>query len=165
MRGRKPLPTARRELTGNAGRRPLNTQEPQPPAPDTSFDDPPAMVQESLHAADEWRRLAPMLRTTRQITEADRSALVALCLEWGRYLDALGRVKNNVVVTTASGYPMPNPFLSVAQKALSACLKLWPELGLTPSSRSRVAVPDGPNSDPFAEFDTADPITPTLKPH
>ena len=147
------MSTARRLLTGNAGRRPINDHEPQPPIPDDTFDHPPLDVEESAHASAEWRRLAPILRQTRQITEADRSALIAACLEWGRYRDCLAKVKQNVVITTASGFPMPNPFLTVAQKSLTTCIKLWAELGLTPSSRSRVKVPDAPANDPFAEFD------------
>ena len=53
---------------------------------------------------------------------------------------------------------MPNPYLGVATKALGMCNRLWPELGLTPSSRSRVRM-GGPedHGDPderaFAEFD------------
>jgi hypothetical protein len=31
MRGRRPLPTAIKELTGNPGKRPLNLDEPHPP--------------------------------------------------------------------------------------------------------------------------------------
>lgn len=80
-----------------------------------------------------------MLRVARQVTEADRTALVALCLEWSRYLDAIARVKaSGMVVQAPSGYPMQNPYLAIATKALAGCQKLWPELGLTPSSRSRV---------------------------
>jgi P27 family predicted phage terminase small subunit len=102
-----------------------------------------------------------MLRLCKQITEADRSALVALCLEWARYLDATVKVRVlGLVVKTPSGYPIPNPYLSIATKALGSCNKLWPELGLTPSSRSRVQTADGPGpgGDAFTEFD-APPAT------
>jgi P27 family predicted phage terminase small subunit len=105
-----------------------------------------------------------MLRDCRQITSADRGALVALCLEWSRYLEAIreGKALGLVIKAATSGYLMPNPWLSIGAKALSNCLKLWVELGLTPSSRSRVRM-DGPGagsmSDPdeagFAEFDQA----------
>ena len=63
-----------------------------------------------------------------------------------------------MVVRSPSGYPMTNPYLSIATKALAACNKLWPELGLTPSSRSRVTTAGsaGPD-DPFAEFDAPPP--------
>lgn len=130
--------------------------EPTPQALDESFDEPPVELALALRAQDEWRRLAPALRRARQVSVTDRTALVALCLEWGRYLDATERVRQSgMVVTTPSGYPMTNPYLSIATRALSACTKLWPELGLTPSSRSRISTTGVPSlDDPFAEFDT-----------
>lgn len=153
MRGRKPLPTWRRQLDGNPGKRPMNVDEPQPPATAALLDPPPELADHPL-ALKEWARLAPMLYQARQATDADRAALVALCLEWERYLEATARVKTSgLVVQTPNGYPMPNPFLSIATKALSACTKLWPELGLTPSSRSRLKTQGAPPEDAFSEFD------------
>jgi phage terminase small subunit len=58
---------------------------------------------------------------------------------------------------------MPNPYLAIATKALAGCTRLWPELGLTPSSRSRVQVPVG-DDDPFSEFDTPMPLGPSADP-
>jgi P27 family predicted phage terminase small subunit len=155
MRGRKPKPTAQRVLEGNPGKRPLNEDEPRPPllAPEEVV--VPAELAANTRAAEEWTRLVPMLQKARQITEADRSALVALCTEWARYLDATARVMTSgMIVKSPSGYPMTNPYLPIARQALAACNRLWPELGLTPSSRSRVkAAPAEPSSDPFAVFD------------
>lgn len=160
MRGRRPKPTAQRELEGNAGKRPLNVDEPTPPPlqlepePTSDGEKPPAELGTDETAIAEWQRLAPMLRRCRQITEADRAALIALCLEWARYLYATGQVKQlGLVVRSPSGYPMTNPYLSIATKALAGCNKLWPELGLTPSSRSRVKAAPGAETDAFSEFD------------
>lgn|SRR5262245_8371195 len=152
MRGRKPTSTATKRLTGNPGKRRINAQEPQPPPL-------PEVVPEELigleDAIAEWRRLSPMLRRARQITDADRAALIALCLEWSRYLDATRQLKTKgLVVEAPSGYLMANPLIAIATKALHGCNRLWPELGLTPSSRSRVKM-DGPGvgGDEFSEFD------------
>lgn len=159
MRGPKPLPTWRKRLAGNPGRRPLNPAEPEPPAQE-SWDDPPPEVRAFPRAAEEWRRLVPMLKRGQQITDADRGALIALCVEWARYLDAVSKVAaSSLLVMTSSGYPMPNPYIAIATKALSGCTKLWAELGLTPSSRSRVQVPPS-EADPFAEFDVPVPLGP-----
>jgi P27 family predicted phage terminase small subunit len=163
MRGRKPKPTAQRELEGNPGHRALNADEPQLPRVDASLDTPPPELDGHADAIAEWTRLAPMLRKARHITQADRGALIALCLEWSRYLDATRQVaKLGLVVKAPSGYPMTNPFLSIATRALAGCNKLWPELGLTPSSRSRVHTSDTVPlaGDAFSEFDTPLPITP-----
>jgi P27 family predicted phage terminase small subunit len=154
MRGRKPQPTRRRVLDGNPGKRALNPNEPTPEPPAAAFDVPPPELKGQVRAAAEWGRLAPILRRSRQVTEVDRAALIALCIEWGRYLDAQVKLlKSGMVVTTASGYPIPNPHLAIANKALSHCTRIWAELGMTPSSRSRVTLPPDA-SDPFAEFDT-----------
>jgi P27 family predicted phage terminase small subunit len=163
-RGTKPQPTWKRKLAGNPGRRPLNEREPQLPVPSAAFDETPAELQRFPAAIAEWQRLAPMLRLGRHITEADRGALVAVCLEWARYLDAMAQVaKSGMVVLTPSGWPMTNPYLTIATRALSGCVRLWPELGLTPSSRTRVRTSDENERgvDPFAEFD--EPVAP--KPH
>lgn len=158
MKGRKPTPTATRRLEGNPGKRRVNAEEPVPPPPDAAtFDAAPVELEGFPGAVAEWLRLAPMLRTCRQITAADRGALIALCLEWARYIDATRKVATlGLVVKAPSGYPMTNPYLSIATRALAGCNKLWPELGLTPASRTRVTMaPDGPgpSGDAFSEFD------------
>jgi P27 family predicted phage terminase small subunit len=149
----------------------LNDREPQPPPLDDSFDEVPLELKGFPAAIATWKRLAPMLRRCRQITQADRDALVALCLEWWRYLDAMKRIRKQglVVKTKKSGYPMPNPYLPIATKALANCARLWPELGLTPSGRSRVKVADGsgpgPDGDAFSEFDVAPGSSPGVRAH
>jgi P27 family predicted phage terminase small subunit len=159
MRGRKPKPTSQRRLDGNPGHRPLNMDEPTTPALEEDFDKPPAELDEAPIAQAEWRRLAPLLRKARHVSATDRTALIAACLEWSEYLEAMSKVRAlGRVVRTPQGYPMTNPYRTIATKALAACNKLWPELGLTPSSRSRItttgiASPD----DPFAEFDDPPP--------
>jgi P27 family predicted phage terminase small subunit len=132
----------------------MNIDEPQPPA-DTFGGGIPMELEGNTVAIGEWMRLAPMLHKIRQVTDADRGALIALCLEWGRYIEATRKVaQQGMVVLAPSGYPITNPFLSIATRALAGCSKLWPELGLTPSSRSRVSRADATlDVDPFAEFE------------
>jgi P27 family predicted phage terminase small subunit len=141
MRGRKPTPTDLKVLRGNPGHRPLNADEPQLPAVDAEvFDTPPLELTGDAAAAAEWSRLAPMLRSARQVTDAERGSLIALCQQWSRYLTANSKAEAaGMVIKSPSGYPMPNPYLGIANRALTHCTKLWAELGLTPSSRSRVS--------------------------
>jgi P27 family predicted phage terminase small subunit len=155
MRGRKPKPTSRRRLEGNPGKRAINREEPEvPPAP-AGFEAPPLELLGDPVAQAEWARLAPLLRRVGMITDADRGVLLALCQQWSRYLDANVKVAAaGLVVKAPSGYPMPNPYIGIANKALVHCTRLWAELGLTPSARSRVTkVPMEPPADAFAEFD------------
>lgn len=152
MRGRKRTPTALQVLRGNPGRRPLNDAEPDLPA--ASFDVPPDELADDVRARAEWERLAPMLTTSRVVTDGDRASLIAVCQQWSRYVEANAAVaKSGMVVKAPSGYPMPNPYISLANKALANCVKLWAELGLTPSSRSRVTVSQKPAaSNPLSRF-------------
>jgi P27 family predicted phage terminase small subunit len=158
MRGRKPKPTAKKRLEGFPGHHPRNDSEPvMPPArleaPAELLDDPVALA--------EWNRLLPLLLRAQAVTDGDRASLVALCQQWSRYLDANSKVRAaGMVVRSPSGYPMPNPYIGIANKALGNCVKLWVELGLTPSARSRVTTTPGATAagfaDAFAEFD--DPL-------
>lgn len=153
MRGRKPKPTARRRLEGNPGRRAFNQHEPTLPPPRA---DVPAELMADAVAESEWQRLLPVLQRARVITEGDRGLLLALCQQWSRYLEANGKIAAaGLVVRAPSGYPMPNPYIAIANKALGNCVKLWVELGLTPSARSRVSATLGADvpGDAFAEFD------------
>lgn len=156
MRGRKPVPTALKILRGNPGQRPLNLAEPKPPAAFDGFAMAPAELSKDPVALQEWKRLAPLLHRIRQVTEAERTVLIALCEQWSVYRTAHAKVADlGMIVKSPSGYPMTNPYLSVANKALQHCAKLWAELGLTPSARSRVRTDEdlGGAADDFAAFD------------
>lgn len=165
MRGTKPKPTALRALEGNPGKRALNDREPEPPPVADDFDTPPTLVAAEPEAAAEWARLAPMLRQCRQVTEADRAALIACCIEWAHYRKAVEH-RLPEIIKAPSGYAMPNPWISIGNKALAALVKLWADLGLTPSSRSRVQVDGpGPGGDAFSEFDETPPPAPRPTSH
>src|SRR5262245_62012148 len=138
--GRRPKPTALKVLAGNPGRRPLNEREPALPVVPDAFDEPPVELTADEPAKAEWRRIAPMLRKARVITEAERAALIALCQQWSRYIGAQGHLARlGMVVKAPNGMPIVNPYLTVADKALAHCTRLWTELGLTPSSRSKLS--------------------------
>lgn len=141
MRGRKPVPTNLKILNGNPGKRKLHPEdEPEmAPLPAEADTVAPAEIADDPVATAEWQRLIPMLRTARCITEAERSLCIAVCQEWSSYLDAKKHIaEQGAVVAAQAGYPMPNPYGGIANRALSHCTKLWVELGLTPSARSRV---------------------------
>lgn len=136
MRGRKPKPTRLKVLEGNPGRRPLNTQEPTP-APLALA--PPPEIQQNPRALDEWHRIVPLLLSARMVTDVDRNALVAACHQWALYMEATEKLATTgMLVKAPSGYPLQNPYLGIASKALHHCQRLWVELGCTPSARSRV---------------------------
>lgn len=134
MRGRKPQPTALKVLRGNPGRRPLNVLEPQYEATviECPSELPPA-------ARQEWERVAAELIRVGQVTAMDRGVLMGYCLKYAQW-QALETeaAQHPFVVRTPKGYPIPNPALGMANKVFGLMLKAAAELGITPSSRSRV---------------------------
>ena len=133
MRGPKPQPTIVKMLRGNPGQRKLNLNEPRNVP--LTVDCPPELEGDP-EAVREWTRIAPLLIQSGQVTAADRGILIAYCATWGawRALDA-----------KADADPADT----------ARALKLWiataVEIGLTPSSRSRVtAKPAEPKASKWA---------------
>jgi len=138
--GRRPQPTRLKILRGNPSKTSLNPAEPLPERVREDFDVPPAELADDPVAVAEWQRVAPMMRLCGLVSEGEKTALVVLCQQWSRYLEAHGKVRTlGMIVKKPSGVPVTNPYLAVADRALMHCLKLWVELGLTPSSRARMS--------------------------
>ena len=69
-RGRKPKPTAMKELEGNPGKHPLNTSEPKP-----NKKAPACPKWLEPEAKKEWRRLAKQMEAIGILTEVDMGPL------------------------------------------------------------------------------------------
>jgi P27 family predicted phage terminase small subunit len=151
--GRKPQPTALRILRGNPGKRPLNRAEPAPPAVTAEFDTPPLELEGDPLAQTEWRRLAPILRGCKLVTEAERTALVALCQVWSHMLTAQAAIRKvGMLLSTDSG-PKANPAIAVYNAALSQIRPLWEQLGLTPAGRARIYALPGKDEPERSKWD------------
>jgi P27 family predicted phage terminase small subunit len=141
QRGRKPKPTAVKELEGNPGKRPLNELEPKPhrkaPKCPTWLD---------VEAKREWRRVAKQLEELGVLTEVDMAAFAGYCEAYARWKEAEEFIsKHGTIVKTPSGYWQQVPQVSIAQTYLKIMIKFCEQFGLTPSSRSRIIVDKGPN--------------------
>ena len=82
-RGRKPTPTAIKELEGNPGKRPLNTKEPKPVKKAPSC---PKWLEPE--AKKEWRRLAKQMEQIGILTEVDMAAFAGYCQAYARWKEA-----------------------------------------------------------------------------
>ena len=157
MRGRKPKPTAQKLLEGNPGRRPINGREPAPPA---GMPTCPAHLSPTAKA--EWKRLARTLNRIGLLSQLDRAALAGYCQAYGRWVEAEKRLAETpVLLKTPSGYVQPSPWLAIANKNLELMHKFMAEIGMTPSSRSRVTVTDRLRPKPWetaALLDDDDPL-------
>jgi P27 family predicted phage terminase small subunit len=148
MAGRRPKPTALRELEGNRGHRPLNRSEPKPSGVPKC---PPHL---DKAAKREWKRISAELVTLGLLTELDRAALAGYCASWSRWVDAEENVQKfgTVIKSPKSGFPIQNPYVGVANTALDQMRRFMVEFGMTPSSRSRIQVAPPAGEDPFEQF-------------
>src|SRR5262245_53421542 len=129
---RRPTPTSILRLRGSWR---ANTR-PDEPKPRVAAPSPPTWL--SPAAKTEFTRLARELADIGMITALDRGVLAAFCVLRERWIEAECRVGElGVVVKSPNGFPVINPYLSVANEALRQLRAYAIELGLTPSSRSK----------------------------
>jgi len=147
MPGRRPKPTALKELEGSRIRR--KGDEPKPSGV------PKCPAHLSADAKKEWRRISRELLGLGLLTAIDRAALAGYCAAWARWIEAETNIQKfgSVIKSPKSGYPIQNPFVGVANTAMTQMRSFLIEFGMTPASRSRLSVePAEKSSDPFAEF-------------
>ena len=133
-RGRKPKPTAMKELEGNPGKHPLNTSEPKP-----NKKAPACPKWLEPEAKKEWRRLAKQMEAIGILTEVDMAAFAGYCQAYARWKEAEEFItQHGDMVRTPNGYLQQVPQVSIAQTNLKIMLKFCEQFGLTPSARSRM---------------------------
>ena len=156
MRGRKPKPTALKRIEGNPGRRPINGREPVAPP------DLPSCPQHLAPSAKaEWKRLARVLYDIGLLSRLDRAALAAYCAAYGRWVEAEKKLQETpALLKTPSGYVQPSPWIGIANRQMEIMAKFMAEMGLTPSSRSRVTVPSRVRPKPWEYGACLDPDDP-----
>lgn len=142
-RGPAPTPTSLRLLRGNPGKRAINKREPKPaPLRPTC----PRWL--NVEAKREWRRVVPELERLGLLTRVDRAELAAYCQSWARWKEAEEFIEKHgpaIPIRDADGrvkYLQQIPQVSISQKERQAMRAFASEFGLSPSSRSRIQVPE-----------------------
>ncbi|HUT92898.1 MAG TPA: phage terminase small subunit P27 family [Thermoguttaceae bacterium] len=136
FRGPKPTPTHLKELAGNPGKRPLNADEPTPPvgAPEK----PPHLNED---ASVVWDWLVGMLGNMGILCQSDVAIMMLYCDTVAEYVKAkrdLNRVNGFVSRSEKTGQYYINPYMSVLAMLKNQLTRYLAELGLSPTSRSRV---------------------------
>jgi P27 family predicted phage terminase small subunit len=139
MAGRKPTPTAIRELRGNPGKRALPANEPQvepsmPIYPSYFTDD----------QRDAWNDLAERLFGMKVLADGDSTALELLVVAYTEWRYAVATVEEEGSVyctTTENGDKMyrARPEVAIASDAWRRLSSMLREFGLTPSARTKVS--------------------------
>ena len=148
-RGRKPKPTAMKELEGNPGKHPLNTSEPKP-----NKKAPACPKWLEPEAKKEWRRLAKQMEAIGILTEVDMAAFAGYCQAYARWKEAEEFItQHGSIFKTPSGYVQQVPQVSIAQQNLKIMQSFCSEFGLTPATRARIIAgtgsEDGASEDPM----------------
>ena len=142
LRGPAPEPTRIKKQKGNPGKRPLNDREPQlgPAIPPV----PPGLVLDEV-AMQQWDELSEILMAMRVLTEADGMVLASLCQTYSRWVQASKQLEQSgLIFRTKSGYIQQSPLLGVVNTCVEQINRLSRELGLSPSSRTRVHAAEEP---------------------
>jgi len=133
----RPVPTKLKILRGNPGKRPLNTQEPQPKVGAPSC--PPHLGE---IARAHWRRMVKEMRPLNLLTRLDVAALAIHCDRWERWVQATEELRKYGPVLKMGAMLIQSPYIAIADKAMNQILKTGAEFGYTPSSRTRLHVSD-----------------------
>ena len=136
MKGAKRKPTKLKILEGEQHKDRINTNEPEP-EPNV----PVCPSHLSKEAKKEWKYITDELEQLGLISKIDRTALAAYCQVYGRWVKAEELLKNeDFIDVSPKGYPMQNPLITIANRAMELAHKFLVEFGMTPAARSRIIV-------------------------
>lgn len=151
MSKRGPIPKSdeQRILEGNPSKRPLRGDSPKPKKGTPTC---PAWL--SPTAKQEWKRLTPELSRLGLLNRLDRNILAGYCSTfalWRQNQETLN--SQGSVYVTPKGVLLPRPELTVVKVVGELFQRFSSELGLSPTSRARLNIPD-PNAeiDPLEVF-------------
>ncbi|MHC4222602.1 MAG: phage terminase small subunit P27 family [Planctomycetota bacterium] len=105
------------------------------------------------HAKATWKHVVPLLERMGVLTRIDRNALVRYCVLWARWRKAEEFLRDHGethVVKDAQGQVKglrPYPQVRMANQIAEQLLRLEQQFGMTPSSRTRIEVPQQESQD------------------
>lgn len=140
-RGPKPQPAGVKDQKAPIRSRQRKTQaSTQPAAPSSGASDAPVWLKgEGLEI---YRRMAPMLRGMKLLTDADVPAFARYCTHYARWLDLQNRLKKGgdiYTIETASGKVLrAHPAFTMADRLDRMLLAFEDRFGLNPAERQRI---------------------------
>lgn len=157
VRGRKPKATAVKEASGALRKNPQrrNHEEPQPRL---GWPAMPSTVAADEAASAAWSAVCGILEEMKILAVSDVHAIAMYCTTYAEWSKAYEHVrKHGVSCPTAAGGVTTSPETHQYNKLSDRLLKMFAELGMTPSSRSRIRVQgdaeeDNPITDLLARF-------------
>jgi P27 family predicted phage terminase small subunit len=138
---------------GNPGKRPLNQNEPVPPA---SAIAPPDWV--AGVSREKWDEIVPKLIAMGVMTSADIDTIARYCVmheHFQKYLAACRRGLDIFVMRDEAGrvkYMQSAPAATMMVKLAASMLRIEQEFGLTPSARSGISAATQKPIDEVTQF-------------
>ena len=152
VKGRKPTSTASKEASGAFVKHPERRNHDEPKAP-RGMPKIPEAVESDEVARSRWFWVCKQLDAMNLLHETDQGLIAGYCLDYSMML-SLWEVIKGGQVTDMDGKgrgklkPEANQFHAYSDR----CLKREAELGLTPSSRSRLKAPQTEKEDEFMQW-------------
>lgn len=147
MRGRKPQSTASKEASGAFAKNPQRRNRDEPQAT-RGMPKKPAHVVDDEVASEQWDELCKTLDDMGIVTMADRSLLALYCSTYSQWHQLQTEVaENGCYVVNDKGNLSQSPQAIQVHRYADRLLRMMAELGLTPSSRSRIKAPKDDKSD------------------
>lgn len=152
-RGRKATPTVLKVLRGNPGKRGLNHDE---PVLDANSPEAPSYL--SRDARDEWERIVRVLAPARVLTAGDFGIVLVASQAYAqerqcdKYLARKKSLSYQVITKTGEIQFKTYPEVAQRNQARRQYISALSEMGLTPSSRSRVKSIPAQSTDGVGKF-------------
>lgn len=132
--GRKPLPMELKVIRGTFRKNRGHPAEPTVPAAPKAR--PPAWMKDPV-ARKAWKTFRKAFAEVGILGELDATAVDLLATTYGHWRQAAEGLKVGVI-TTATGYPVPDPMVAMERGYAKQLQSLLSDFGMTPSSRGRI---------------------------
>ncbi len=100
----------------------------------------------SREAKAEWRRLVRALPAG-MLTPADRQVLSVAAQAWDRWMSATRLLNATGILVRGDRGPVKSPAVQIARDAEATLARCWAALGLSPSDRGRIQMPERDDED------------------
>lgn len=117
--------------------------------PKLNFEPPQGMKGEAMK---EWNRIVPLLAENTPVSELDRTLIEIYCNAFAQYKLCEREVNHDgVVVTSATGTKVRNPYIMEEHEAIKTIKVTATELGLSVNARAKLELNNAKTdkSDPF----------------
>jgi len=147
---RRPKPTGIRLVEGNRGHRTINENEPKY---EHTLPPPPPILDDV--GETEWNRAGAILLGFKVLTEADYAVFAGYCFSYQEWIRLCKIIREKdvaaIIQKTPNGLMVESAISTAASKYYKQMIRGAVELGLTPSSRTKIVADNTGALSPFEQ--------------